>query len=503
MWRHPPIFLDGFEVVDSGDAVLGRIAIATNDYERGERVLVEPPTYLFDPQEAYLGMMKAFVGISEAAREETLDMYCPNMLPEDEEDGENNKLPHNEQQTKLRLQMLEWEYARVIPDHPDIKELLPLEKAKKLMRIIDANAHSFSLESTGALVASQWTRPKEFSALFARGSKVEHSCHPNLTFDTNDGKLQYVATRAIPKGGRISISYQTAPCEKPRRARQEFLRMNKDFTCGCHRCQGPNECNPYLVSCLVCNNFASVAFSYGADNEVRCVACQSALPSGSAQPQKDSEKSFEQRLDEVLAGLQSGAVVDEGPGALTKLIKLQNEMAATLHPLHWLHPKGYRLISSAAASFARHQMKQRRKGYAAGTTECLYLSTTALLFQARWVRQIASVLGGQCTLQEMATQNRSTPRMPESPSLQSLQAVADDLCEKDVATQTIYMAHPLFHAGQDWLLCGDAVHVAKLYKCFWPLFESWIRLSDEDREKMLLLIESEGKENRFGNHLLF
>ena len=34
-------FLDGFEVVDSGDATLGRISVATRDYQEGELVLAD------------------------------------------------------------------------------------------------------------------------------------------------------------------------------------------------------------------------------------------------------------------------------------------------------------------------------------------------------------------------------------------------------------------------------------------------------------------------------
>ncbi|KAL3937840.1 MAG: hypothetical protein SGARI_001974 [Bacillariaceae sp.] len=39
----PEEFLDGFDVVDSGDATLGRISIASKDYEEGDLLLVESP----------------------------------------------------------------------------------------------------------------------------------------------------------------------------------------------------------------------------------------------------------------------------------------------------------------------------------------------------------------------------------------------------------------------------------------------------------------------------
>ena len=504
---YPPTFLDGFEVVDSGDSILGRISVAKQDYEVGEMVLVEPPTLVFDPQTGYQGMILAFTSSSKTIRENVLDMYCPSILPDDDEEEEGNSfdyMPSKAQQTKQRLDMLEQEYRRISHSDPTVKNLLPLDSAKKLLRIIDVNAHSFSLERTGALITTQSTRHKSYSALFAKGSKVEHSCNPNLSWAAEDGKLQYIATRPIKKGDRLSISYQPAFCEKPRRARQQFLRMNKDFTCGCHRCRGPDECHPYVISCPTCNNTATVAFSYGTDNEIRCIACQSTLPSASSDPQKKLEKVFEQQLDQIEYGLQSGSIVDEGPAAMSRMLKLQNNMAENLHPLHWLHPKGYRLVGSMAASFARfHMQRGRRAPPNAAATSFLFLSTSALLFQARWIKQVARIMVGNCALQDIATQKMRTPKMPKLPSAQGVQSLADELCEKEVVTYPIDMAHSIFHAGQDWLLCGEPSRVANLYKHFLPLFERWIRLSDENREKLLLLVESGGKENTFGNHLVF
>jgi len=464
--------------------------------------LVEPPTLLLNPEMGYNGMIQAFVEASPEARKEALDMYCPCIVPDDDAENEDSSFsstPSKAEQTKQRLKMLEEEYDRFQRDVPIVKNLLPLENAKKLLRIIDVNAHSLSLERTGESDEKQSTHPEKYTALFAKGSKVEHSCNPNLSWVAEDEKLQYIAARQMKQGDRLSISYQTAMCEQPRRARQ-----NKDFTCKCDRCQGPDECNPYVVSCPTCNNIAAVAFLYGANNEFRCIVCQSILPLASMQAQKEWEKSFEQHLNRMQHGLDGGSIVDEGPRALARILKLHNAMAEKLHPLHWLYQKCYRLIGSIAASFGRFQMQtcdgqSSTDSMAAGF---LYLSTTALLFQARWIQQVASVLGGTCTLQDCATQIISAPKMPRLPSLQGIQDLVDKLCEKHLATYPLDMAHSVFYAGQDWLLCGDPAKVARLYRYFSPLFKRWIRLSDDNREKMILLIESEGKENQFGNHLL-
>jgi hypothetical protein len=76
--------------------------------------------------------------------------------------------------------------------------------------------------------------------------------------------------------------------------------------------------------------------------------------------------------------------------------------------------------------------------------------------------------------------------------------ISDDqpLREKAAVVQLI------FQAGLDLLLAGYNNKVASLYRRYQPLFARWESLSEDNRSKINILVESEGRENRFPNHLL-
>ena len=512
------LLLDGFEVVDSGDKIMGRIAMASRKFQAGERILVEAPAYVLDPTTGNPGMLRSFLETSEAKRKDVLDMCCPKMIPEDDggesNDSEEEKTDESKisksQQVKTRLQKLEQEYEEFSLEHPTIQSILPLEDAKKLMRILDVNAHSLSLERADP--PSQLKRPTPVLALFTRGSKVEHSCHPNLTWAAQEGTLQYSAARAIPKGERISISYLASICERPRKQRQGWLHHNNDFTCGCDRCCGPDECNPYVVSCPHCDNPEAVAFTYleNGKTELRCIGCQCNVPLEVIEPHLEVEQRFEKQLDQIDYGLRSGALLKEGPRAVSRILALQSNLAETFHSLHWLHPKSYRLVRKMAVRLACYHMGRSKKDGGdedqpptrpnEAATTFLCLATITGLFRARWIHHISSIVEGNCELKIAASSNMRAPKLPKVPSLDQVQALADDICKEATLGGTQFpmgMAYSLFHAGQDWLRCGDPGAVAHFYKCLLPLFQRWVGLGEENREKLLLLIESGGKDNAF------
>lgn len=65
------------EWIPSGDSILGKIAIASKQYELEDTVLVvEQPAYTFDPATRYPGMLQAFLDASEGQRADIVsDMY--------------------------------------------------------------------------------------------------------------------------------------------------------------------------------------------------------------------------------------------------------------------------------------------------------------------------------------------------------------------------------------------------------------------------------------------
>ena len=516
----PRLLLDGFEVVDSGDQGMGRIAIASRDFEAGERVLVESPAYVLDPTTGNPGMLQAFLEASEARRNDILDMCCPSIIPE-EGGGESNHSAEESttefsmsktQQVKNRLQKLEQDYGQFSLEHPPILTILPLEDAKRLARILDVNAHSLSLKRSNP--ASPCKKPAPILALFARGSKVEHSCHPNLTWAAQEGTLQYSAARPIAKGERVSISYLASIGEQPRQVRRDWLQRHNDFMCECDRCCGPDECNPYVVSCPHCDHPEAVAFTYldkRATTELRCIGCQSTLPLETIAPHLKLEQRFERQLDQIDYGLESGAILNEGPGAVSRFLALQGHLAETFHSLHWLHPKSYRLVRKMAVAFARYQLRRDKKEGGgdnndkeqapsrpnAAAITFLCVATMTGLFRARWIQQVSNIGNGNSTLKHTATNNMHAPKLPKVPSLEQVQRLADDICEATTSSGAqfpIDMAYSLFHAGQDWLRCAESGSVALFYRRMLPLFHRWVGLGEENREKMLLLIESDGKE---------
>lgn len=495
-------FLEGFQVVDSGDATLGDVSVASQDYRVGDAVLVEPPTLVFDPHTEFPGLFDAYLRCSEAQQAQIMGMYCPSL------EGNPDTLPQKVAQIRQRLQVLEYTWNSFVQRRPEAKEKLSLYDAKRLLRIIDVNAHSFSEEdNTGTMVATN-VRPREDTALFARGAKVEHSCSPNLTYTTRNGKLLYRASRSIAKGDRVSISYQTSKLEFPRDERRQFLMMEKEFKCHCTRCEGPDECNPYYVSCPTCNRTKVLAFSFEEQGQLqyRCVSCHANIEaSNDVLSQLAMVEEYENRLRRLEYAVKSGQAQYEGPNWFSKMIALQNEMAQKLHPFHWLHVKACRVMGSCAASFALFHMPRNGRSPSSSSIVkfSVYCSTIALLSQANWLQQMNAIVYHDVPFEE-AVANATPQTFLEDPRLKDIEKIVDKLREGSSlsAAPEVELAHPLFHAGQDWLLAGDYTQVAELYAVFLPVFQRWDRLDEQARDKIAILVQSKGAENPFPNHLL-
>jgi SET domain len=90
------------------------------------------------------------------------------------------------------------------------------------------------------------------SALFVFGSKIAHSCAPNVsdTSQTEDGALEYKVTRPIALGEEATFSYIGNLYQTPMYKRCEQLLNTKSFLCGCSRCSGPDYYR--MVQCTGC-----------------------------------------------------------------------------------------------------------------------------------------------------------------------------------------------------------------------------------------------------------
>eukprot|EP00798_Chlamydomonas_sp_ICE-L_P012388 gene12388-15581_t len=130
-----------------------------------------------------------------------------------------------------------------------------LEVSELVVLISHYNAHDFfghNNSPAGNLIMPGGVVPKApYTALFEIGSKVEHSCFPNVTYSSKSGQLVYTATQAIAAGERVTFSY-IPYIEVPEQARRNALFMSKSFLCECARCEGPDMCRP--LQCPDCKD---------------------------------------------------------------------------------------------------------------------------------------------------------------------------------------------------------------------------------------------------------
>jgi hypothetical protein len=209
------------------DDDLGRVVIATKDVSVGTTIIRERPVLVYK-HEAWLEMVTAFVALDEESKNGILDMFHP--------------------PPKLSIMT----QANLVAGQLSLDPTL----VQKLILISNFNAHqyygcdqerfregsSFSPSSAGK------------SALFLFGSKVAHSCNPNVTYSsrTSDGKLEYKVIRPINTGDMITFSYITELLETPTHIRRIRLVETKAFLCRCPRCMGPDFSR--AVSCSKCRN---------------------------------------------------------------------------------------------------------------------------------------------------------------------------------------------------------------------------------------------------------
>eukprot|EP00977_Amphora_coffeiformis_P013551 scaffold3586_cov164-Amphora_coffeaeformis.AAC.2 len=207
------------------------------------------------------------------------------------------------------------------------------------------------------------------------------------------------------------------------------------------------------------------------------------IPNTIVDRQQTLEQAFETRLDEMEYSVQSGKAMYEGSEWRKKMVQIQQEMAKKLHPLHWLHVKGYCVMSSCAVSFALFELQSNRKS--PRDKPYLYCSTAAQLLHAYWVQQVSTVFCGDVPLKDAVQDLRLEP-ISDNPSLEDLQGLVKKLQvgihlarypDSDVA-------HSIFHAGQDW---SDAQQD---------------QLTDGNEDRIAGLVQSQGIQNPLSNHLL-
>mmetsp|Transcript_44091 Transcript_44091/g.101907 ORF Transcript_44091/g.101907 Transcript_44091/m.101907 type:complete len:516 (-) Transcript_44091:84-1631(-) len=220
---------------------------------------------------------------------------------------------------------------------------LRASRIHKLLLIVDSNAHQF-LDNND----TEQTALHNQTALFERGSKITHSCRPNLEYNlkrtATTGAQEHIAIRPIEAGDELTDSYITDYWTTPTLERRAQLLYTKDFVCGCERCCAPDDCRG--VRCLSCSG---LAFPPEPEGEIFfCVKC------GPIPPKRAAELA---RLEvELAARLGEMQRLVEGPGGIhavspSSISALAREAAAKLSPVHYLVP---RVFNFAADTFASH-----------------------------------------------------------------------------------------------------------------------------------------------------
>jgi hypothetical protein len=483
-------YTDGVRVLESGTEGLGRVAVTTKNFLIGDTVLAEPPAIVISEENGYFGLWDSFLEASEDIQQGILEM-------------QHQELPQAQWATDPRQSMIGSELRRYRQSHPENDSRLSDRVARNLVSIVGMNAHAFSAQHTGSMIATPDSMPAAQSALFVISSKIQHSCAPNVTFATTGAAvLEHVAESPIKEGDRLSSCYCDRVYEKPRQERREFLQTNKSFLCECQRCLGPDECVP--LRCDHCKT--GVLFHNGATETWTCVFCDwSGSNNDNIARQIHKQDGLRQQMDDVQSSLESSGI---NQWTLQNSMVIQAEIATELHPLHWLHAAYWDLLTTLTASYARLLMKGQGLSPNSGpVVAALRTSGLCQLKRILWVQRNVSVVHGRVTLKDLVTSLDGTVESAFDHNTIRLRDVVSVL-DMVVASNpqwhdTTDVAHIAYHAGRDLLLAGDVEVVVKLYTRFQALFPRWKRLSVDDAKKINTLLESNGRDNRFRNHLTF
>lgn len=184
-------------------------------------------------------------------------------------------------------------------------------------------------------VSNSYTYKDAECALPLFGSKIQHSCHPNLGYTsfTDDGCVEHRVIRPIKKGDIACVSYLSGVYELPTPQRRLQLLESKSFVCDCSRCKGLDYCR--LIQCPDCCE-ENVPCSYDKDDNASwyCPACCTTLD---ADVMLSKEKSVEGTLKLMTRHIEMGdchQILEEyTPEVMEEMVE---EAASTLSSVHYL-----------------------------------------------------------------------------------------------------------------------------------------------------------------------
>ena len=204
---------------------LGRAVVATRDFPVvGEVMLRERPLLVWNTRgNPFSNYLDCFLDAPQEVKALVLDMHTP---PED------SSFMKSLAGDAVLLSLQSERYLA-----------LGVEKIIKLLGVSNINSHEYygtPSEAFYDVVSESQRLHSGKSALFAYGSKVAHSCHPNASYSskTADGCLQYKVISPIKGGDQITFSYLNNSPSLPTHLRREDLMSTKVFFCECQLCTG-------------------------------------------------------------------------------------------------------------------------------------------------------------------------------------------------------------------------------------------------------------------------
>ena len=208
---------------------LGRVLIATKDYNVGDIVMKEKPLVVYNN---LIELIHKVIQMNDQEKDLFYDMH--------HRDFQDNPPIFDECKNVMNelLDMFNSNDLHVFLN----KSGISIDTAHKILMISNFNAHNFIGSNSSYNESSNLDEPKR-TALFYLGSKVAHSCEPNCsytskivnsTIDGDNDVLVYSAIKPIKAGDILSFSYINPRLSTVER--RAILRREKDFFCECCKC---------------------------------------------------------------------------------------------------------------------------------------------------------------------------------------------------------------------------------------------------------------------------
>ena len=330
---------DGFVLGYNNE--LGRVLIATKDFQIGDIVIKEKPLVVYN---SMIELIHKVNQLSSTEKELLYDMH--------HRDFKINP-PQFEECRRFMNESLDIckteELFKFLKNNG-----MSIDDVSRILHISNFNAHNFvGSNSTYIEDSSSSNSENTRTALFYLGSKVAHSCDPNCAYtskvcddddiDNTYDVLLYTAIKPIKVGDIISFSYIN-----PRLStedRRALLMREKDFFCECSKCAGYDHNRG-----LACNVNGCKGYKYYKKTNFlsqfswKCCVCgdDGDLPLDCLQREYDLMITFQTIVE-------SSKILEKGIEQLSELLKKANSHLA---PTHYLIPNIYLEFSKIHASIA-------------------------------------------------------------------------------------------------------------------------------------------------------